>query len=143
MFHSRTTTATDNAGTGSDEEFCVPGKFFWRRAIDGLAVFYFRQPCVWLSNDRHGGIFIHGFNCLHHVGRTGRAVHANRVGTHFLQDHDGHFRRRAVKGVPVGFKGQRYHNRQIARFANRQESRPRFLQAHHRFYDKDIDTGFP
>ena len=141
MVRRRAAAATDDMGTGFDEQPAVLGEFFRRRLIDRLVTIQFRQTGIGLGNEGNRRIFIHLPDRFHHVGRSCRAVQADGIDTEVLQDDDSRFRRRPIEGTAVFFKGQRRHDGQVADLLDSQDTSPRFLEAHHGFDDEQVDTG--
>ena len=136
----RAAAAADDAGAGRDELLCLLRELLRRRAVDSLSVDEFRQTVVRLCDDRDIRIFVHGLHDGGHFLRTGRAVDADGIDAHTLQNDRDAFRRRAVEGPAVLLEGHRHEDGQVICLTDREHGGAALLEAHHRFDDVHVDA---
>ena len=140
VVRGRAAAATDRGCT----EFCdllhVAGECLRVDVIDGAAVDRLRKTGVRVYKHRDVGGLHEALHDRDHLGRSERAVHAERIDAEALEHGDHRLRRTARQHLPTAVEDAGDENRQIAVFLRGKHSRLCFVRVVHRLDQHEIRT---
>ena len=136
----RAAAATDGGRTERGDLLHIAGEFLRADIIDGLSVDGLRKTGVRIHKHRHVGGLHEALHDRDHLGRSERAVHAERIDAETFEHGNHRLRRTARQHFSTAVEDTGDEDRQIAVFLRREHRRLRLVGVVHRLDQHEIRT---